>query len=146
MSRSIVFLMNTKLPNYLLSFILMAKYVENNLIEDEHIMYETTHHWIIFISWRSLITLFIYPIFKRWTDEFVLTNKRVVIKTGLIARDTVEMNLNRIETIFVDQSVLGRMLGYGTLEIKGIGGTVEKFLHISDPLEFRRKFQEQISD
>ena len=67
----------------------MSKYVENNLIAGEKIEYETTYHWVIFLSLRALFTLFIAPLVDRSTDEFAITNKRVVIKTGLISRKTV---------------------------------------------------------
>ena len=59
-----------------------------------------------------------------------------------IARRTVEMNLSKIESVNVDQSVMGRILGYGTLTIIGTGGTREIFNNISRPLEFRKAFQE----
>ncbi|HQE11424.1 MAG TPA: PH domain-containing protein [Flavipsychrobacter sp.] len=120
----------------------MGTYITNNLIKDEHVEYETTYHWIIFISLRALLTLFIAPIIDRFTDEFAITNKRVVIKTGLISRRTFEMNLSKIESVNVMQSILGRILGYGTIQIIGTGGTKEAFMNIKKPLEFRKRFQE----
>lgn len=120
----------------------MGHYIENNLIRDEQVVFETQYHWVIFFTWRSLLTLFIYPIIKRYSDEFGITNKRVIIKTGLIARKTLEMNLNKIESVNVDQSIPGRILGYGTVTIIGTGGTRETFEQISNPVEFRKKFQE----
>ena len=56
---------------------------------------------------------------------------------------TLEMNLTKIESVNVDQSILGRILGYGTITIIGTGGTRESFHDISSPLLFRRKFQER---
>ncbi len=120
----------------------MSKYVENNLISGEKIEYKTTYHWVIFFSLRALFTLFIAPIIDRTTDEFTITNKRVVIKTGLISRKTVELNLTKIESVNVDQTIMGRILGFGTITIIGIGGTREAFVNIRKPLEFRKKFQE----
>jgi uncharacterized membrane protein YdbT with pleckstrin-like domain len=81
---------------------------------------------------------------KRASSEFAVTNKRVIVKTGLIKRDTVEMFLHKIESVSVDQSVAGRMLGYGSLALHGTGGTAETFHDIASPLEFRRQVQEQI--
>ena len=81
----------------------------------------------------------------RATSEFVITNKRVVVKIGLVWRRTLEMNLSRVETVNVDQSILGRLLDYGTITIIGTGGTRESFRRISKPLEFRRVFQEAVS-
>ena len=120
----------------------MSGYVENNLIAGEKIEYETTYHWVIFLSFRALFTLFISPIMDRYTDEFAITNKRVVIKTGLISRKTVELNLSKIESVNVDQTFMGRIFGFGNITIIGIGGTHEFFVNFSKPLEFRKKFQE----
>jgi len=86
--------------------------------------------------------LFIAPMIDRYTDEFAITNKRVIIKTGLISRKTFEMNHSKIESVNVDQGILGRILGYGTIRIVGSGGTKEVFPNISNPLKFRKKFQE----
>ena len=121
----------------------MSSYIENNLITDESITYQTNYHWVVYFSWSSLITLGIYAWIKKWTSEFAITTRRIVIKHGLVQRNTFEMNLSKIETVNVTQSVLGRMLNYGTVEIVGTGGTREAFNDISDPLEFRKKFQEQ---
>ena len=120
----------------------MGNYVDNNLIKDERVELETTYHWIIFFSFRALFTLFIAPMIDRYTDEFAITNKRVIIKTGLISRKTFEMNHSKIESVNVDQSILGRILGYGTIGIVGSGGTREVFPNIKNPLAFRKKFQE----
>ena len=120
----------------------MSNYVRNNLISGERIEYETTYHWVIFFSWRALFTLFIAPMLDKYTDQFAITNKRVVIKTGLINRKTVELNLSKIESVNVDQTVMGRIFGFGNITIIGIGGTREAFVNIRKPLEFRKRFQE----
>ena len=91
---------------------------------------------------RAVFTLFIAPLVDRWTDEFVITNKRVVVKTGLVRRRTIELNLTKIESVNIDQSILGRILGFGSIMIVGTGGTKEIFPHINNPLTFRKKFQE----
>jgi len=120
----------------------MVTYVDGNLIKDERVEYETTYHWVIFLTLKSLFTLFIAPALQRWSDEFVITNKRVVIKIGLFSRKTFEMNLSKIESVNVDQSVWGRLFGFGTITIIGTGGTRESFDTIQKPLEFRKRFQE----
>ena len=79
------------------------------------------------------------------TSEFVVTNKRVVIKVGWLRRRTVETMLNKVEGINVEQSVLGRILGYGSIIITGTGGTQEPFRNIGSPFEFRRQVQAQVS-
>ena len=120
----------------------MGKYIDNNLIKDEEVVLETTYHWIIFCDLRAVFTLFIAPPIDKYTDEFAITNKRVIIKTGLISRKTFEMNHSKIESVNVDQGILGRILGYGTIRIVGSGGTREVFPNIRKPLDFRKKFQE----
>ena len=120
----------------------MGSYVNNNLIKDETVVYETKYHFKIFFTLQSLFTLFIVPAILRWTDEFVITNKRIICKTGIFSRRTLEMNLNKIESVNIDQSIFGRMLGYGTITIIGTGGTKESFPDIADAVEFRKRFQE----
>ena len=121
----------------------MGSYVNNHLIKDEQVVYETSYHWIIFFEIASILTLFIRPLILKSSDEFVVTNKRIVIKTGFISRDTIEMNLNKVESIEVEQSVFGRMLGFGTIKVHGTGVSGQAFHKIADPLEFRRRLQEQ---
>ena len=121
----------------------MGSYVDNHLIKDEKVEYETTHHWAIFFTWASLFTLTIAAWIRKSSNEFVITNKRLIIKTGFIARDSVELNLDKVESIQIDQSVWARMLGYGTITVHGTGVTNARYTLVSDPLEFRRKFQEQ---
>ena len=120
----------------------MGKYVNNHLIKDESVVYETRYHWIIFLSLKSLLTLTIAPLIQRALSEFVITNRRIIIKTGFIARSTFEMNLSKIESVNVDQSVPGRIFNYGSITIIGTGGTRETFHNISNPLKFRKAFQE----
>jgi uncharacterized membrane protein YdbT with pleckstrin-like domain len=120
----------------------MGSYVDNNLIRDEHVVYETKYHWKIYFTLQGIFTLFIVPALKQWSDEFVVTNKRIIVKTGIFSRRTLEMNLNKIESVNVDQGIVGRMLGYGTITIIGTGGTRESFPDIANAVEFRKRFQE----
>jgi uncharacterized membrane protein YdbT with pleckstrin-like domain len=84
-----------------------------------------------------------YGIAKRNATEMAVTNKRVLIKTGLASRRTLDLMLSRVESIGVEESVAGRMLGYGTVIVRGTGGTPEAFILIAHPQEFRRAVQEQ---
>jgi uncharacterized membrane protein YdbT with pleckstrin-like domain len=120
----------------------MSSYVLENLVKNEEVVYWGSIHWISFISLRAFLSLFILPLIDNWTSEYAVTNKRVIIKVGLIRRRTVEMNISKIESINVDQSILGRILGYGDIVIVGTGGTRESFETLSSPTQFRRKFQE----
>jgi uncharacterized membrane protein YdbT with pleckstrin-like domain len=79
------------------------------------------------------------------SSEFAITNKRLVIKVGLIQRETLEMVLSKVETIRVDQTIIGRLLNYGTIVVTGTGGTNEPFKSIANPLEFRRQVQTRTS-
>jgi len=80
----------------------------------------------------------------RNATEMTVTNKRVFVKVGLAARRTIELLLSRVESIGVEESVMGRMLGYGTVIVHGTGGTPEVFNRIAHPLEFRTQVQQQI--
>jgi len=80
---------------------------------------------------------------KRSRSEFAVTNKRVVIKTGIFTKDTFEMLKDKIESIAVHQNFVGSMFGYGTVAIKGTGGSTETFKYISDPMKFKQCVQEQ---
>jgi uncharacterized membrane protein YdbT with pleckstrin-like domain len=79
-----------------------------------------------------------FQAFIRWaTTELAVTDRRVIYKTGLIARHTIEMNRRQVESVDVDQSIFGRMIGYGTIIIRGTGGNLEPMRRIDDPLTFR---------
>ena len=120
----------------------MGRYVNSILIKGEHVVYETKLHWIIYFSFRALFTLWLSPTIRQATSEFVITSKRIIVKTGLIRRKSLEMNLQKIESVNVEQGIMARILGYGTVTIIGTGGTKESFTDISKPLVFRKKFQE----
>ncbi|MCU0843615.1 MAG: PH domain-containing protein [Spirochaetes bacterium] len=120
----------------------MGKYVNSNLTAGEHIVYEATYHWIIFLSLKAVLTLFISPLITFHTSEFAITNKRIIMKVGLIRRRTMELNIPKVESVGVDQSIPGRILGYGSISVVGTGGTKETFDKISKPLEFRKAFQQ----
>jgi uncharacterized membrane protein YdbT with pleckstrin-like domain len=84
------------------------------------------------------------PAIRYASSEFAVTDKRVVAKLGFIERESLETLLSKIEAIGVDQGILGRMLGFGTITITGTGGTEESFRRIAEPLEFRRQIQSQV--
>jgi uncharacterized membrane protein YdbT with pleckstrin-like domain len=81
---------------------------------------------------------------RRNATEMAVTNRRVVVKTGLVSRKTIEMLLNKVESIEVSETPFGRMLGYGTIVLIGTGGTPEPFHKVAHPLEFRSQVQQQI--
>ena len=81
---------------------------------------------------------------RRSATEMAVTNRRVVIKTGLANRKTIEMLLNKVESIEVSETAFGRILGYGSIVVIGTGGSPEPFHKVAHPLEFRSQVQQQI--
>src|SRR3977135_1199814 len=75
--------------------------------------------------------------FHRWTTETDVTNLRVVHKTGFIKRRTFEMSLDKVESVDVNQSILGRLLNYGNVTVRGVGEGAETIQNIASPLDFR---------
>lgn len=120
----------------------MGSYVDNNLVSGEKVVYETKLHWVLFCHLKAFLTLFLAPLIERTTSEFVITNKRVIIKVGWFNRDAFEMNLSKIESVNIHQPFIARILGYGTIIITGTGGSKELFHNIANPREFKRKFME----
>jgi uncharacterized membrane protein YdbT with pleckstrin-like domain len=87
--------------------------------------------------------ILVYGLAKRNATEMAVTNNRVLIKTGLASRRTLDLMLSRVESIAVEETFLGRILGYGSVIVRGTGGTPEAFFLIAHPQEFRRAVQEQ---
>ncbi len=84
-------------------------------------------------------------IIRRAATEMAVSNRRVLIKTGLFSRRSVEVLLPKVESIGVDETFVGRILGDGSVVVRGTGGTFETFDRIRQPNEFRRQVQGQIS-
>ncbi len=101
--------------------------------------------WIALAAFAVATVLLGVGILKRSATEMAVTNKRVIVKMGLATRRTIEILLPRIESIAVEESALGRVLGYGTVIVRGTGGTPEVFEKIAHPLEFREQVQSQIA-
>jgi uncharacterized membrane protein YdbT with pleckstrin-like domain len=85
----------------------------------------------------AAIVLLFREWFDQWNTEIVVTNRRVVYKRGFISRFTREMNMEKIESVAVDQTLLGRLLGYGTVDIRGTGAGLEQLRGIASPLALR---------
>src|SRR5690606_12806297 len=83
-------------------------------------------------------------VLTRITNEYAITSKRVISKQGLISRRTIELNLNRVESASIDQGITGRLLGYGTIRVRGTGQAEAKFKHLANPMEFRRALMHAI--
>jgi uncharacterized membrane protein YdbT with pleckstrin-like domain len=95
--------------------------------------------WVTFLVFAVLsLAMFCYGWFIRWITEFAVTDRRVISKRGFIWRETEEMNMDKVETVDIDQSILGRVLNYGTIQLTGTGGTSNVNVHrIADPFALR---------
>jgi uncharacterized membrane protein YdbT with pleckstrin-like domain len=81
--------------------------------------------------------------FNRWITEIAVTDRRIIYKRGFINRHTVEMNMDKVAGVDVDQSILGRLLDYGTIHVLGTGGAqasmggIEHLHRVAEPLALR---------
>jgi uncharacterized membrane protein YdbT with pleckstrin-like domain len=75
--------------------------------------------------------------FAWWTTEIAVTNRRVIYKTGFISRDTNEMHMDKVESVKVDQSILGRIFNYGDVTVLGTGTGFEPLKMVAAPLDLR---------
>lgn len=133
----------------------MASYVDTTLIKDEVVLYRgRLSKWSL---WLPIVLGFLFlPLFGlgllfwlwAWilyrTTELAVTNKRIIAKKGLIQRKTVEIFLDKVESVQVEQSVMGRICNYGSLTISGTGGDKSPIENISDPMLFRTNFMSAV--
>jgi len=143
----------------------MPSYLEKTLQPDESIVYRARIHWVIYLRGLLLVALgvalvatlglatwveiasaavaliglvmLINAFILRHTTELAVTNRRVVAKVGFIRRRTWEINSASVEGVEVQQSVPGRLLGYGTIAVKGTGGGLAPIPNVDDPIGFR---------
>ena len=131
----------------------MTSYVEDALVNGEKIVHQG--HISLWSVWHLIALgivllpavgiglIFLVMAYIRYkTTELAVTTKRVIVKSGFIRRSTVEININKVESIQVDQEVLGRLFNFGTLIISGGGNPQAPITGISAPMEFRRAFIE----
>jgi uncharacterized membrane protein YdbT with pleckstrin-like domain len=131
----------------------MASYIEANLIKDEIIKYQgQTSIWSLWP--KIIIGLILLPYYgvglvfwlsaaiTYYTTELAVTNKRVVAKFGLIRRSTIEMNIPKIESLRVEQSLIGRVFNFGSILISGAGNPQAPIPGISNPLRFKNRYFE----
>src|SRR5215470_2332247 len=90
--------------------------------------------WLCFAIGLALVAR---AAFDRWMTEIAVTDRRVIYKTGFIRRKTTEMHMDKVESVEVSQSVLGRILDYGQIDIRGVGTGLEPLKMISAPIELR---------
>ena len=127
-------------------------YIEDTISDDEKIVYVVQFHWIYtFIAFLYLIFLgllligvfiFIKMMINKWTTERALTNTRYIQKIGWIARNTEEIGISKIEEVDLQQSILGRILGYGSISISGTGSGHILLKDIDAPLSFQKSLND----
>jgi uncharacterized membrane protein YdbT with pleckstrin-like domain len=106
---------------------------------------DASAHWLVhgvavvaaWLCFAAGLILIARAWFEWWTTEMAVTDRRVVYKTGFIWRNTVEMHMDKVESVDVRQSILGRILDYGDVEIRGVGAGLEPLHRIAQPLELR---------
>src|SRR5450759_21267 len=81
--------------------------------------------------------------FRRWTTEIAVTDRRVIYKRGFVRRHTIEMNMDKVESVDVNQSIMARFFGYGTITVHGTGTGIEPLEKIDSPIEFRNNVTAQ---
>jgi len=147
--------------------------LDSHLLPGERIVHRARPHWVMFLGpvllalvgaalggalqyfagdyWYAGaavaalgLILAVGPGLRYATSEYAVTDKRVLARLGVLERRSLETLLSKIEAIGVEQDLVGRLLGYGTITITGTGGTQETLERIAAPLEFRRRVQGQI--
>jgi len=104
--------------------------------------YRTLRHylWNVFLGTIALaMAVFVWRVFQYLCTEFGVTNKRLILKKGILRTDLIEIPIDRIESIRCVRGILGMLLNYGTIRVSGIGGTAQIFKMIARPYSVRRK-------
>ena len=122
-------------------------YIEDSLSTGEEIREIFEFHWVAklpMILWFVLlitIPLAIWEWLKLRNTEMGVTNKRVILKTGIISRHSDEMKISSIETVEIEQGIMGRILGFGMVKVTGKGISDLVFTKIDDPMNVKRKIE-----
>jgi uncharacterized membrane protein YdbT with pleckstrin-like domain len=147
----------------------MGSYIEENLARDEQIIIKAQVTWLSqfwYLLFGGIFVLLALPsknfifflvgaifigvaVIHVITTELALTNRRIIAKSGLIRRNTIELKVNRVESLGVDQGVLGRILNFGSIVVKGVGGSNAPIPYIAKPMEFRQQvnnFLDELDD
>jgi uncharacterized membrane protein YdbT with pleckstrin-like domain len=94
---------------------------------------------LMVIGAAGVIVTWLRAWIRRTSTELAVTDRRVIFKRGLIRRHTVEMNMDKVESVDVDQSIMGRIFNYGDVTVRGTGASIEPLRMIQDPLHFRSR-------
>ncbi|WP_158085655.1 PH domain-containing protein [Henriciella aquimarina] len=122
------------------------RYIEKNLSEDEEVLYWGEFHWLWYArAWAALIIFgiliigiiyFIYEMLRLKTTEFAVTSRRIVMKRGILSAHVDQLSLSSIEGADLDQGIIGRIFGFGSLEIEGRGEGEIRFPPMARPGAF----------
>lgn len=102
--------------------------------------------WFVMAAFLTGLTILLNHLIILWTTEIVVTTYRFVYKRGLISRNTQEVSLNKIEEIVLEQSVWGRIFGYGQLVLRGTGVGKIELPNVDNPIEIRRVIEKAKAD
>lgn len=132
----------------------MPTYIESSLIKNEQVLAEFKHHWWAWVPVWVWVVLGFFPLFIiGWIPALVIflnlkgteravTNKRVIQKTGVISRKTDEMKVGSIETVELQQGILQRIFGAGTVRVTGRGISDVVLKNIDNPAQVKRAIEE----
>jgi uncharacterized membrane protein YdbT with pleckstrin-like domain len=124
------------IPSMLLFLVAIAGFIVYAGVEapdDAHIL----SYSLMAVGLVSGLVTFVAAWFRRWTTEVAVTDRRIIYKHGFINRHTVEMNMDKVESVDVDQTVFGRLFDYGDITVRGTGSGIEPLRKIDSPLAFR---------
>lgn len=146
-------------------------YIDRHLMDGERVVFRTHLHWRVLVlplladaillvlallalrtkvPWLAALPVVIgglltgAALLKRSSTEFAVTNRRVLIKLGVLTTRSIEMLHAKIESVAVNQTLAGRIFGYGSIEVTGSGGTHEVFDGIEAPMEFRNAISSSV--
>lgn len=142
-------------------------YLEDSRASDEHVVWQNRQHWVraflpalvllvvgvlttplaglglLLVALALPVALFAWLGWQQ--QEYAVTDRRLVAKVGVVRRDVQEVTMRQVESVRVDQSLWGRLLGYGDVLAVGSGGTRVVFGGVAEPLALRRHIQDQMA-
>ena len=121
-------------------------YIEKTLTTDEVVIFIFSIHKFFYIipALSSLVLIGIPSLLKLVFTEYSLTNKRIVVKTGIIGRSTEELKLSKVETVELRQSILGRIFGFGNIVLSGTGASNLVLKTVADPVQVKKTIDNQL--
>lgn len=135
---------STSLIWFCVTFMLMAFIPKNTFTTTPLILELSLIQIITLVTFLVAFSIGLSAYVTYLSTDFVITSKRVLLKKGFLRRTIIETLLSRVESIIIQQSILGRILNFGSVAIAGVHGTRNPFAHVPQPLKFRQIVEEQI--